>query len=147
MSAPVGTMPVMKESRQQRRARERAAAKAAQRRQPPPTPTSAPSPPRRPRVLEVQLSRFYFPGDEEPVSWAAEWGLRDDPVGTEDSNEDVQQLINDIIEDARQWTERYELTIEWTLSGDAPHGKTVQDTLTELGVTLPGKVTPESSSK
>ena len=43
-----------------------------------------------------------FPDDEdEPVSWSAEWGLRDDSVGTEDSNEDMHQLIRDIIEDAR----------------------------------------------
>ena len=64
----------------------------------------------------MQLSRFYFPDDEdEPVSWSAEWGLRDDSVGTEDSNEDVHQLIRDIIEDARRWADRYDLTIEWTL--------------------------------
>lgn len=95
----------------------------------------------------MQLSRFYFPADEEePVSWSAEWGLRDDPVGTEDSNEDVHQLINDIIEDARRWTDRYDLTIDWTLSGDSPRGKTVEDMLTELGVTLPEKVTPEPGS-
>jgi hypothetical protein len=140
----------MKESRQQRRARERAEANAARRArprpaQPLPTPVPASAPSRRPHVLEVELSRFYFPDDEEePVSWSAEWGLRDDQVGTEDSNEDVHQLINDILEDARQWTDRYDLTIEWTLSGDSPRGKTVQDMLTELGVTLPDTVTPGS---
>lgn len=106
-------MEVMKEPRRQRRARERAEAKAARRAQPPPAAVSPPAPSRRPRVLEVQLSRFYFPDDEdEPVSWSAEWGLRDDSVGTEDSNEDVHQLIRDIIEDARRWTDRYDLTIE-----------------------------------
>lgn len=133
----------MSESRQQRRARERAAAKAARR---PATPSQVPVPaPRRSHVLEVALSRFYFPDDEEePVSWAAEWGLRDDPVGTEDNNEDVRQLIEDLLEDARrQWADRYDLSIEWELSGDAPRGKSVQDVLTELGVTLPGKLSPE----
>jgi len=42
--------------------------------------TTAGSPGRqRPHVLEIQLSRFYFPDDEEePVRWSAEWGLRDD---------------------------------------------------------------------
>jgi hypothetical protein len=54
----------------------------------------------------------------------------------------VQQLIDDIIEDARQWARRYDLTIEWTLSGDAPRGKTVEDVLAERGITLPRKVTP-----
>jgi hypothetical protein len=36
----------------------------------------------------------------EPVTWPAVRGRRDDPVGTEDSSEDVRQLIHDIIEDA-----------------------------------------------
>ena len=140
-------MEVMKESRRQRRARERAEAKAARRAQPPPAVVSTPAPSRRPRVLEVQLSRFYFPDDQdEPVSWSAEWGLRDDSVGTEDSNEDVHQLIRDIIEDARRWTDRYDLTIEWTLFGDSPRGKTVQDMLTELDVILPEKIAPGSGS-
>lgn len=110
-----------------------------------PVPSQVPvPPPRSPHVLEVDLSRLYFPDDEEePVSWAAEWGLRDDPVGTEDSNVDVQQLIVDLLEDARrQWADRYDLSIEWELSGDAPRGKSVQDMLTELGVTLPGKLPP-----
>jgi hypothetical protein len=135
----------MNESRQQRRARERAEAKAARRAQPPQDPAAAAvAPARRPHVLEVQLSRFSFPDDEEePVTWSAQWGLRDDAVGTEDGNEDVQQLIYDIIEDARRWTDRYELSIEWELSGDAPHGKTVEDVLSELGVTLPETVPPE----
>lgn len=137
----------MKESRQQRRARERAEAKATRPPQPPAAATGAPIPPRRPHVLEVELSRFYFPGDDEPVTWSARWGLRDDPVGTEDSNEDVRQLISDIIEDVRcQWTDRHDLTIEWDVSGDAPPGKTVEDMLAELGVTLPEKVTPGSPS-
>lgn len=71
-------------------------------------------------------------------------GLRDDPVGTEDSNEDVRQLIEDLLEDARrQWADRYDLSIEWELSGDAPRGKSVQDVLAELGVTLPDKLSPE----
>jgi hypothetical protein len=63
----------MGESRQQRRAGERAEAKAARRAQPPQVPipappqapTSAIAPTKRPQVLEVELSRFYFPDDEE----------------------------------------------------------------------------------
>ncbi len=136
----------MEESRQQRRARERAEAKSARRAQPPQTPTSAVPPTKRPQVLEVELSRFYFPDDEEePVSWAATWGLRDSSVGTEDSNEDVQQLIRDILEDSRQWTDRYDLTIEWELSGDSPPGKSIEDVLAELGVALPGRISDQSS--
>ena len=73
-------------------------------------------------------------------------GLHDDAVGTEDSNEDVQQLIYDIVEDARRWTDRCDLTIEWELSGDAPHGRTVEDVLSKLGVTLPETVPPEPGS-
>lgn len=111
----------MEESREQRRARERAEAKAARRSQPPRVPTSPVASAKSPHVLEVELSRFYFPDNEdEPVSGAATWGLRDSSVGTEDSNEDVQQLIRDIIEDARRWTDCYDLTIERELSGDSP---------------------------
>jgi hypothetical protein len=98
---------------------------------------------RRSRVLEVQLSRVHFPDDdlgEKYTGWSAEWGLRDDPVGIEDSNEDLQQLVNGIIEDARHWTDRYDLTIEWDLSGDAPAGKIVQDMAAEAGVNLPATV-------
>lgn len=136
----------MEESRQQRRARERAERKAAHRSQSPQTPTSAIAPTKRPHVLEVELSRFYFPDDEEePVSWAATWGLRDNSVGTEDSNEDVQQLIGDIVEDARRWTDRYDLTIEWELSGDSPPGKSIEDVLEELGVALPDRIGDEPS--
>lgn len=142
MRAQLGENGVMKETRQQRRARERAERKAARRGHGTSTPRTAPAPvpPKSPHVLEVQLSRFHFPGEEEPVTWSAEWGLRDDSVGTEDSNEDVQQLVNDIVEDARRWADRYDLTIEWTLSGDTPRGKTIEDILRELSVTLPGNV-------
>lgn len=137
----------MSETRQQRRARERAEAKAARRPPPGPDPGTppgaAPETSVRPHVLEVSLSRFYFPCDDEPVSWAAEWGLRDDPVGTEDSNEDLRQLISDILDDARQqWVGRYDLSIEWTLDGDAPPGKSVEDVIAGLGITLPGKLIP-----
>ncbi len=55
--------------------------------------------------------------------WSAQWGLRDDAVDTEGSNEDVRQLIDDIIEDARRRADRYDLSIEWELSGDAPGGE------------------------
>jgi len=97
-------------------------------------------------VLEVQLTRVHIPEDaqdEEYIGWTAQWALRDQSVGIEDSNEDLQQLLDDIVDDARQqWTDRYDLTIEWELSGDAPTGKTVQDMVTEVGVTLPTTVMP-----
>ena len=104
---------------------------------------------RRSHVLDVELSRLHFLADEiggECVTWFAEWGLRDDSTGVEDSNEDLQQLIDDLIEDAGQWTDRYDLTIEWELSGDAPPGKTVHDMAAEAGVTLPEAVIPSSVS-
>jgi hypothetical protein len=64
-------------------------------------------------------------------------GVRGDSVGTEDSNENLQELVDAIVEDARQWADRYDLAIEWNCSGDAPPGKTVHDIVTEAGVTLP----------
>jgi hypothetical protein len=92
----------------------------------------------RQRVLDVELCR-YIDGDDGEMyaEWQAEWGLRDESVGTEDSSEDLQQLVADVISDARRWTDRYELTVAWTLRGDADAGKTVWDMVTELGVILP----------
>jgi hypothetical protein len=93
---------------------------------------------RKQRVLDVDLCRHVHDDDGEMYAeWSAEWGLRDDSVGTEDSSEDLRQLIADVISDGRRWTDRYELTIAWTLSGDADAGKTVWDMVTELGATLP----------
>ena len=78
------------------------------------------------------------------VTRFAEWGLRDDSTGVEDSNEDLQQLNDDLIEDGGRWTDRYDLTIEWELSGDAPPGKTLHDMVAEAGVTLPAAFIPSS---
>jgi hypothetical protein len=57
-----------------------------------------------------------------------------------DSNADLQQLVDDLVDNARQWTGRYDLTPEWDLDGDAPAGKTVRDMVAEAGVTLPATV-------
>jgi hypothetical protein len=101
-------------------------------------------------VLDVELSRLYFPDDElggEFVSWFAEWALRDDPMGIEDNNEDLHQLIDDLTDSARrEWADPYDLhlTIEWEITGDAPPGKTVEDMVAEAGVTLPTAITPLS---
>lgn len=95
--------------------------------------------PRRRAVLDVRLDRIEGEDSEGSyVSWAAEWGLRDDETGVEDGNEDVHQLVSDIIEDVRQsWGRRYDLALEWEIGGDAPAGKTVEDMIAEAGVTLP----------
>lgn len=129
----------MSESRQQRRARERREAKAATR----PGPNITPAAPeslgvKRERVVDIELYRTVFddPG-ETYVSWGAEWGLRDDSVGTEDSNENLAELIDAILEDLRPLAERYTLRLEWDLDGDPPEGKTVADAVAEWGVTLP----------
>jgi hypothetical protein len=123
------------ESRQQLGTPERAKAKAAR-------PAKFPAAPsRRSRVLEVALSRFCFPDDEEePVTWVAQWALRHDRVGTEDSDEDLPQLVSDIVEDARRRADSHDLTIKWDLSGDSPSGKSVKDMVADLGVTLPDRV-------
>lgn len=92
---------VMSESRQQRRARERAEAKGSR-----PGPRLTPSPvlvsgaPRTPQVLEVDLGRYVALDDPTYVSWVATWGLREDSVGTEDSSEDLAELVSGIVEDA-----------------------------------------------
>jgi hypothetical protein len=86
-----------------------------------------------------------MPEDElggESVTWSAAWGLQDDDFGTEDSDEDLRRLVSGIVDDARQWTGRYALTIEWDISGDAPEGQTVEDMIAETGVTLPEIIEP-----
>jgi len=92
-------------------------------------------------VLEVELDRCADPDDPTYISWMAEWGLRDDSMGVGDSNEDLADLVAKIVEDARHsWSDRFDLSIEWTLDGDAPPGGTVADAVAAAGVTLPPKV-------
>ncbi|MGX7829818.1 hypothetical protein ACTG9Q_32530 [Actinokineospora sp. 24-640] len=75
--------------------------------------------------------------DPTEVSWMAEWGLRDDSMG----GEDLAEFVATIVEDARRlWSDRYKLTIEWTLDGDPLPGGIVQDAVTAAGVTLPTTV-------
>jgi hypothetical protein len=81
-------------------------------------------------------------GRRERRHLAGRVGLRDDPAGIEDSNEDLQQLVADVVDDARRRAGRDSLAIEWELSGDAPPGKTVQGMTAEADVTLPAALTP-----
>lgn len=122
------------ESRQQRRARERSERKDAAR--------SGPNPPPRPaKVMEIDLARYE--GQDAAgayVSWSAEWGLHDSSSGTEDSDEDLPTLVARILADIRSTAERYELRLEWTLTGDARAGKTLEQEVAELGVQLPDRV-------
>ena len=128
-------MASISESRQQRRARERAKRKGATRTGPHhQLPLSDPHPLnatagdiQRTRVLDVELYRFVDPDDPAYMSWSAEWGMRDDSQGGEDSNENLQKLVNAVIEDARHWTNQFDLRIEWTLNGDPPPGGTIAD--------------------
>uniref|UniRef100_UPI003F496B6E hypothetical protein n=1 Tax=Amycolatopsis sp. CA-096443 TaxID=3239919 RepID=UPI003F496B6E len=130
----------MSESRQQRRARERREAKDATR--PGPNSPAAPQEDRgakRERVVDIELYRLviaYSPAEVE-VSWSAEWGLRDDGIGTEDSSEDLAELVDAVLEDLRPLAERYTLRLEWELGGDPPKGKTLEEAVAEWGVTLP----------
>ncbi|WP_410646522.1 hypothetical protein [Amycolatopsis sp. cmx-4-54] len=130
----------MSESRQQRRARERREAKEATRL----GPSITPAPPdnvemRREQVVDIELYRLviaYSPAEVE-VSWSAEWGLRDDGIGTEDSSEDLAELVAAVLEDLRPLAERRTLRLEWELGGDPPKGTTLEDAVAEWGVTLP----------
>ncbi|MGH3503946.1 MAG: hypothetical protein ACRDQA_24080 [Nocardioidaceae bacterium] len=132
----------MSESRQQRRARERVERKATTRPGPDIRPVAVEQhmtePTRKERVLEVALTRDVDPDDPEQVAWAAEWGLQDDDVGIEDTNEDLQELVDAITEDARsQWADRYDLTIEWTLDGDRPAQGSIAEAVAQSGIILP----------
>lgn len=108
---------------------------------------AAPEEVRPSRVLEVALDRIVVDDadDPDPVTWSATWGLREDSVGHEDSSENLPELIEAILDDARtSWGGRYELRIEWTLGGDVPEGHTVEAAVAATGATLPS--TPSRST-
>ena len=96
----------------------------------------------------MELTRFCDDPDdveegEDPSAWHAEWALRDDSVATEESDIDVTELINCVVQDAAaQWGSRYDLTIEWKLNAadPLPEGQTIEGILSDLGVTLPRTV-------
>lgn len=130
------------ESRQQRRARERREAKHATRprphiQHPAGTPDTSGAP--QQRVVEIELNRMVFNDDpaDTYVTWHAEWGLRGDDVGIEDSNDDLAELVSSVLQDLRQRAERDTLRLEWELGGDPPTGKTVADAVADGGVQLP----------
>lgn len=92
-------------------------------------------------MLEVDLGRYPMDDDPTEVWWAADWAIRDDSSGTEDSSEDLAELVNGIIKDVQPLLKTYsELHIEWTLTGYPPPGGTVADAIAAAGVTLPAKV-------
>jgi hypothetical protein len=97
---------------------------------------------KRERIIDVELNRTLF--DDDPadvcVSWHAEWGIRDDSVGTEDSSENLAELVAAVLEDLRSMAERYTVRVEWTVSGDPPEGSTVEAEIASLGVALPTEV-------
>lgn len=97
---------------------------------------------KRERVVEVELNRTVFDDDPDDVyvSWHAEWGLRDDSTGTEDSSEDLAELVAAVLEDLRPMTDRYTVRLEWTVDGDPPEGTTIEAEIAGLGVQLPNEV-------
>lgn len=126
-----GKQDMASESRQQRRARERSEVKAATR-------PGVRTLPKRELIIDVELHRgMHDDSYGIYVSWYAEWGVRDDSSGVEDSSEDLAELVEGILEDARRWADRYSVRLVWTLEGDEPDGKTIADAVAELGVTLP----------
>lgn len=96
---------------------------------------------KRNAVIEVKLERFAEDDDPEDTGWFAEWGIRDDSAGTEDSAESLHDLVASITQDISRWTDRYDVTIEWSISGDTPEGSTVENEIRRLGVTLPSRIT------
>ncbi|MGW5384001.1 hypothetical protein [Nocardia sp. NPDC003963] len=138
----------MSESRQQRRARERAEQKAASR--PGPNHSSPPAEPtvaKRPRVIDAELWRNIDdspPAPGEPpewVDWSCEYGLRDESVGVDDhGNPDLADVVQGVLDYARQWSDRYDITIEWIINGDPPAGGTVEDAIAALDIELPTRI-------
>ncbi|MCT2107786.1 hypothetical protein HMPREF3086_15640 [Dietzia sp. HMSC21D01] len=95
---------------------------------------------KRSTVMQVKLDRLVEDEDPEDVGWYAEWGIRDDSAGTEDSAEDLRELVAGIASDVHRWTHRYDVTLEWVIGGDAPEGSTVEKEIARLGVTLPRNI-------
>lgn len=122
----------MTESRQQRRARERAERKAATR-----PGLNLPPPPRRPGVADVELHRMVDDEDPTWMGWHAEWGIRGQSVGVEDSAPDLAAIVAGVLDDLRSYRRWDIVRIEWSLGGDKPPGQTVADAVAAAGVTLP----------
>jgi hypothetical protein len=61
--------------------------------------------------------------------------LREDSAATEHSNQDLAELLAGVPDDARDLAGRYDLTIEWNVDGDRPHG-TVADAVAAARVVL-----------
>jgi hypothetical protein len=97
---------------------------------------------RRPWVLDAALFRNVDDSEpEEWIDWTCEYELRDDGSGIDDSgNPDLRSVVDGVIDYARSFSDRYDLTIEWTVSGDPPPGGTVQDAIAALGVVLPTRL-------
>lgn len=93
-------------------------------------------------VIAVELRRYVEPDDPADVDWYAEWGVQGDSSGVDDSQESLRELVDAIVDDARRWTDRYEVTMEWNIGGDAPAGSTVEDEIRRLAVALPARVEP-----
>ena len=130
----------MSESRQQRRARERAEQKTASRPGPRVQQSSAAAV-RRPHVVVASLNRFVDDEDPDWVCWSCEYELRGESVGIDDSgNPDLHDVVNGVLDYARRWSDRYDITIEWTVDGDPPEDGTVEDAIAALGVTLPIRI-------
>lgn len=133
----------MSESRQQRRARERAERKNAGRTTTPAgagsVPVASVSRPVRGYTVEVYRHEFDEQDEDDGVWWGAEVGLTDDSVGYEhESREDLAELLAEVVEDARErWGSRYDLRLEWTLTGDVSDPPV---SLAAAGFELPDRV-------
>ncbi|MGW1737378.1 hypothetical protein ACWCPQ_01060 [Nocardia sp. NPDC001965] len=102
---------------------------------------------KRARVLDAELWRNVDdspPEEGEPpewVDWSCEYELRDESSGIDDhGNPDLEDVVKGVLDYARQWSDRYDITIEWTIHGDPPAGATVEDAITALGVELPTRL-------
>lgn len=93
--------------------------------------------------MEVELNRTVSDGDPTGtyVSWHAEWGLPGSNSATEDSRDDLAELVAAVLRNVQGMTDRCTVRLEWTIGGDAPEGSTIEAEIAELGVELPGQVT------
>lgn len=93
-------------------------------------------------VIAVDLERYVEEDDPTDIGWSAEWGVREDSSGVEDSQESLRELVDAIVDDVRTWTDRFDVALAWNIGGDAPAGSTVEDEIHRLGVTLPSRIDP-----
>lgn len=97
-----------------------------------------------PKPTVAELTCLRDPDEPEgPVWWVGEWGLDGESVGYSHSSDDLREIIDVVLEDAREWAAQgHQTVITWRTRGDDELD--VDDELDALDLELPTTTaTPE----